>query len=264
MSTILTLASGTFGEAMRRKILNVFLFVAIAMIVLFFAFASFSVTSDMIITMSTGLGIISLAGVFISVILGINLIPNEIEKRTIYTILSKPVKRHEFLIGKFLGGLATVFVNIFLMGALFVIGVALFKDPHHHIRLDILEGVLMIFFQMMLVNALAVMFSVFTSPFVNFFLTFAIYILGSMSAITESLGQASANGKRSAGVQIIFKAVHFLVPNFANFNVQNPIIHPEVVIQSMSKYMATNILYAIIYSTIMLLIAILVFDRREV
>jgi ABC-type transport system involved in multi-copper enzyme maturation permease subunit len=131
MSTILTLARGTFGEAMRRKILNVFLFVAIAMIVLFFAFASFSPATDMIITMSTGLGIISLAGVFISVILGINLIPGEIEKRTIYTILSKPVKRYEFLVGKFLGGLATVFVNIFLMGLLFVVGVAIFKDPHH-------------------------------------------------------------------------------------------------------------------------------------
>lgn len=264
MSTIFTLASGTFGEAMRRKILNVFLFVAIAMIVLFFAFASFSPTTDMIITMSTGLGIISLAGVFISVILGINLIPNEIEKRTIYTILSKPVRRHEFLIGKFLGGLATVFVNILLMGVLFLIGVVLLKDPHHHAHLDILEGVMMIFFQMMLVNALAVMFSVFTSPFVNFFLTFAVYILGSMSAITESLGGESANGKRNEVVQGIFKAVHFLVPNFANFNVQNPIIHPDVVIQSMDKYIATNILYAIIYSTIMLLIAILIFDRREV
>jgi uncharacterized membrane protein len=88
MSTILTLASGTFGEAIRKKILNVFLFVAIAMIVLFFAFASFSPTEDKIITMSTGLSVITLAGVFISVILGISLIPTEIEKRTIYTILS--------------------------------------------------------------------------------------------------------------------------------------------------------------------------------
>ncbi len=264
MSTILTLASGTFGEAMRRKILNVFLFVAIAMIVLFFAFASFTPNSDMTITMATGLGIISLAGVFISIILGINLIPNEIDKRTIYTILSKPVKRHEFLIGKFLGGLATVFVNIFLMGVLFVVGVALFKDPHHAIRFDILQGVTMIFFQMMLLNALAVMFSVFTTPFVNFFLSFAVYIMGSMSAVTEALGEDSSNGKRSLVVQWVFKAIHFLVPNFANFNVQNPIIHPEVVIQNMGKYMATNILYALIYSTIMLLIAILIFDRREV
>jgi ABC-type transport system involved in multi-copper enzyme maturation permease subunit len=122
----------------------------------------------------------------------------------------------------------------------------------------------MIFFQMMLVNALAVMFSVFTSPFVNFFLTFAVYIIGSMSAITEALGMPSANGMRSPVVQITFKVVHFLVPNFANFNVQNPIIHPELVIQDMGKYMSMNILYAIIYSTIMLLIAILVFDRREV
>jgi ABC-type transport system involved in multi-copper enzyme maturation permease subunit len=261
----LTLASGTFGEAMRRKILNVFLFVAIAMIVLFFAFASFTPSSDLTITMATGLGIISIAGVFISVILGINLIPNEIDKRTIYTILSKPVKRHEFLIGKFLGGLATVFVNIVLMGALFMIGVIVFKDPTHSLKhFDILQGIVMIFFQMMLLNALAVMFSVFTSPFVNFFLSFAVYIMGSMSSVTEALGEDSSNGKRSIVIQWIFKGIHFLVPNFANFNVQNPIIHPEVIIRDMTKYMATNILYAVIYSTIMLLIAILIFDRREV
>src|SRR5579883_737580 len=121
MSTIWTLAWGTFGEAIRRKILNVFLFVALAVMVIGFAFMSFTTREQLVIVKSMGLGVIGIAGVFISVILGINLVPNEIEKRTIYTILSKPVARFEFLAGKFLGGLMTVFVNVALMGLAFVI-----------------------------------------------------------------------------------------------------------------------------------------------
>jgi len=58
--------------------------------------------------------------------------------------------------------------------------------------------------------------------------------------------------------------IHFIVPNFGNFNIQNPIIHPDIQIQNMPLYMAQTILYAIIYSIIMLLIAILIFDKREV
>jgi len=54
------------------------------------------------------------------------------------------------------------------------------------------------------------------------------------------------------------------VPNFGNFNIQNPIIHPDIEIQNMAKYMSVNILYAIIYTLVMLLIAVLIFDRREV
>lgn len=268
MATIWTLASGTFGEAIRRKILNVFLCVAIACMVVGFAFMSFTTREQLVIVKSMGLGIIGIAGVFISVILGINLVPNEIEKRTIYTILSKPVTRYEFLAGKFLGGLLTVLVNVALMGVIFFLAVPIELRLFSGITIDwaswlpIWQGVLMIFFQMMLLNAVALLFSVFLSPFVNFFLSFAIYLLGSMSSVTESLATAGP-GKNPFVVQI-FKAVHFLIPNFGNYNIQNPIIHPDVTIENMTKYILVNILYAIIYTLVMLLIAVLIFDRREV
>jgi ABC-type transport system involved in multi-copper enzyme maturation permease subunit len=259
MSTVLTLAQGTFGEAIRRKILNIFLIVALAMIGLFFAFTSFSAREDLTITLSTGLGVISLAGVFISVILGINLVPSEIEKRTIYTILSKPVRRHEFLLGKYFGGLTTVFVNIASMGIVFIL---LVWVKERHPEASVWEGVLMIFFQMMLLSSVALLFSVFVSPFVNFFLTFAVYLLGSLSSVTESL--ATPGKDKNPFVVGFFWLVHFLVPNFGNFNIQNPIIHPDVQIQNMGVYMAQTIVYAILYSAIMILIAVLIFDRREV
>ncbi len=76
MNTIWLIASGTFGEAMRRKVLLVFLFVALAIILMGVAFASLSMQRDLTVTKSLGLGVISLAGVFISVILYITLIPH--------------------------------------------------------------------------------------------------------------------------------------------------------------------------------------------
>jgi ABC-type transport system involved in multi-copper enzyme maturation permease subunit len=259
MGTVWTLGWATFNEAIRRKILNIFFFVGLAMIILFFAFSSFTPSAELVIMKSTGLGIIGLTGVFISVILGINLIPNEIDRRTIYTILSKPVQRWQFLLGKFLGALLTVFFNIFAMGIVFLIAVCIKRGAWEP---GILDGILMIFFQMMLINGVAVMFSVFLSPFVNFFLSFGVYIIGSMSSVTESL--AAPDPKRSIVITWLFRFVHFIIPNFGNFNIQNPIIHPDVEIVDMAKYMETNILYALLEVAIMMLIAVLIFDRREV
>jgi len=259
MGTVITLAQGTFGEAVRRKILNIFLIVALAMIGLYFAFTSFSAREDLTITLSTGLGVISLAGVFISVILGINLVPSEIEKRTIYTILSKPVRRHEFLLGKYFGGLLTVFVNIALMGMVFIVLVWVKTKSTDN---AVWEGVVLIFFQMMLLSSVAILFSVFVSPFVNFFLTFSVYLLGSMSSVTESL--ATQNSHKNPITTAFFAVIHFIIPNFGNFNIQNPIIHPDIQVQNMGAYMAQTIIYGILYSAIMLLTAIVIFEKREV
>jgi ABC-type transport system involved in multi-copper enzyme maturation permease subunit len=262
MSTIFLIAKGTFGEAMRRKILNVFLFVALALIVLSFAFTSFAPRAEMEMIKSMGLGTISLAGVFISVILFINLIPAEIERRTIYTILSKPVRRWEFVAGKFLGGLMTVFVNIAFMGIMFILVLAIKEHGIDTSVTDVAKGVLMIFFQVGLLGGVALLFSVFLSPFVNFFLSFAVYLLGSLSSVTESL--AKDDGKKSAATVLLFKIVHAVIPNFGNFNIQNPIIHPDVDITNMGAYIVKNMCYALIYIGIFLLGAVLIFDRREV
>jgi len=260
MGTVWTIASGTFGEAMRRKILNVFLLVAVAIIGLAFAFGQFNPRQEMTIILSLGLGIIGLAGVFISVILGINLVPNEIERRTIYTILSKPVQRYQFLCGKFLGGLLTVLSNIAIMGLVFV-AVLFIKQPH--LNTEVVKGVVMIFFQLTLLSAVALFFSVFLSPFVNFFLTFAVYLVGSLSSVTESMA-SDPDHKKNVLVTTIFKVLHFVIPNFGNFNIQNPIIHPDVQIVNETTYMLQNIAYALIYTAILLVVAVLIFDRREV
>jgi len=258
MST-LVIAKATFGEAWRKKILNIFLLAAIGLIAFSVSFAFFSPGEQMVLIKSMGLGVIAIGGTFIAIIMGITLIPAEIEKRTIYTILSKPVKRHEFLLGKFLGGVFTLLVNITLMSVVFMAMVA--WKAEWHVDWALLKGILMIFFQVLMLIAVSVFCSVFATPVVNFFLSSAAYIIGSLSAVTMSLSRLP---EKHPIVRGFWWLLHYLVPNFANFFTQNPLIHPEVVIKNELIYYAENILYALIYTSALLIGAILLFERREV
>ena len=128
------------------------------------------------------------------------------------------------------------------------------------------KGILMIFFQMTLLGAVAMFFSVFLSPFVNFFLTFAVWLLGNASSLTEALADPTSDPGHPKNPIIvgIFKLVHVVIPNFANYNIQNPIINPHEHITNEPIYIAWNILYAVVYTAILLTVGSLIFDRREV
>lgn len=255
---ILVIAQTTFGDSLRKKILNIFLFVTLALIAFSVSFASFSMREELTIIKSFGLGIIAIAGMFIAIVLGMNMVPAEIENRTIYTLLAKPVHRYEFLLGKFFGALMTIVANLLLMSVVFFIMVT-WKN-HWHPEWALWKGIMMIFFQLYLLSAVALFFSTFLTPVVNFFLTSAIYIIGSLSEVTMSMANKP---DLSPILRFFYKIVHYGIPNFANFFTQNPLIHPSVVIRSEFQYYTQNILYAIVYSAVLLIIAIMVFDRRD-
>jgi ABC-type transport system involved in multi-copper enzyme maturation permease subunit len=262
MSTALVIARNTVSEALRRKILNAFFLVGVAMIVLIFAFQSLQARQELTLIKGMGLGIISLAGILITVILSINLIPTEIERRTIYTILSKPVRRHEFLLGKYFGALLTILFNIGLMTVVFVLAVAakqvMSQQPVD--ALNLLKGGLMTYMQLLLLCSLAVFLSVFLTPLVNFFLTLSLFIIGNLSSYTQDLAKNSSN----VILKGFFTAVHYLVPNFGNFQYSNPLLNPDVQVKSEALFLTQNVIYAVVYSAVLLILAVLVFDRREV
>jgi len=129
----------------------------------------------------------------------------------------------------------------------------------NRIPTEMFKGVLMTFFQMMLLAALTIFFSTFTTPVVNFFLSFGIFLVGNLSSVTESLTTKSNSVVRTAGV-----VIHYLLPNFGNFNIQNSLIRPTTEIANEGIFLRNNIIYAIIYSSVLLVLAILIFDRREV
>ena len=262
MNTAFVIARNTVSEALRRKTLNAFAMVGVAVIVLTFAFQNLAARQELTLIKGMGLGIISLAGLFISVILTINLIPTEIERRTIYTILSKPVRRYEFLLGKYFGALLTVLINVALMSVLFVLAVAV-KQGMNHSTIDsylLFKGVLMIYMQLLLLCSVALFFSVFLSPLVNFFLTLSLYIVGNMSTFTQDLAKTNTNPL----IKGFFTAVHYLVPNFGNFNLTNPLVNPDVQVKSEGLFLTQNVIYALVYAAVLIILAVLAFDRREV
>lgn len=259
MNTIWLLASSTFGEAIRRKILLVFLFGGIGIMLMGMAFSALEASRDLNVTKSLGLGVISLAGVFISIILYITLIPAEIERRTIYSILSKPVQRYQYLTGKFLGGLMTVLVNITLMGIIFLVLLTAKQLQYNStgesrltvaaVDLALIKNLVMIFLEMTLLGAVAMFFSVFLPPVVNFFLTFGVWLLGTSGILNH-------------GGPLGF--LHLLIPNFVNYAIQNPFINPSVHVTQEPTYIGLSAVYAVLYTVILLMLGTVIFDRREV
>lgn len=256
---IWTIAKATFGEALRKKILNVFLIVTVGLIVISLSFSQFSFREEMTIVKSFGLGLIAIAALFISLVMGIFLIPAEIENRTLYAILAKPVKRYEFVVGKQLGGLITLLFNVGLMGLAFLI--ALIIKGHGKFDPSIISGIVMIYFQFFLLASVTIFLSTFITPTVNFFISLAVYVIGSLSSVTEAMAHSE---KAAAPVKAFYSFLHYTIPNFGNFNIQNPLIHPDVHIKNMNLYVAENILYAILYSLILLIIGVLIFEKKEV
>jgi len=257
------IARTTTGEALRKKVLNVFLLVAVVMIVLSVVFAFFTPREEITIVRSMSFGAIVIFGVLISVIMSIGLIPNEVEKRTIYTLLAKPVRRWEFIVGKFLGAALTIFINVALMCVVFVMLVAI---KTHQIQWDLFLGVLLIYFGLTLLAAIAIFFSVVLTPNINVALTLALYIVGNLSEYTEAMARLAVQRSQNVILSYAIWALHYLVPNFSNFNIQHPMIHPENVTVEptfMILYAVKAILYALMYIAALLFAAVLLFDNRE-
>ncbi len=253
----LAIARQTVREALRRRVMWIFLVIGVFLIALGPVFGFLSPKDSQTVLRSLGLAAILLAGLFITIVTCIYLIPVEIERRTIYTVLSKPVQRYEFVLGKFLGGFFTVFINIAAMGVVFLI--MLYFQEGHHVPPEMFKGVVLTFFQMLLLAALTIFFSTFATPVVNFFLSFGIFLVGNLSSVTDSLTTSQNKIARLVG-----SIVHYLLPNFGNFNIQNQLIHPTQEIMNEGVFIRNNIIYALIYSAVLLTLAILIFDRREV
>ncbi|MDE2125347.1 MAG: ABC transporter permease subunit [Armatimonadetes bacterium] len=253
---VIAIAQQTVREAMRRRVMWIFLIIGVFLIGLGPVFGFLSPKDSQTVLRSLGLAAILLAGLFITIVTCIYLIPTEIERRTIYTVLSKPVQRYEFVFGKFLGGFAVVFINIVSMGIVFL---ALIFLQEKRLPPEMIQGVMLTFFQMLLLAALSIFFSTFATPVVNFFMSFGIFLVGNLSSVTDSLTTNRNPIARGAG-----NILHFMLPNFGNFNIQNSIIHPQIEIQNEMVFIWQNIFYAIIYSAILLILAVIIFDRREV
>jgi len=261
MRPIIAIASTTVGEAIRRRVLLVILLLAIVLLVVAPGLGILSARSETTVLKGMMLGIIQLFSAVIAIVLTVYMIPNEIERRTIYTILSKPVQRWQFLVGKYLGAVAALAL---MMALMCVVLVVVFIIEHQDLAAvaDVLKAPMMYFVQMSLLAAVAIFFSTFVAPLVNFFLTGGLFLLGSLfNPFFQTLQDNASTNPVAKNAAMI---VNTILPNFSNYNIQNPIINPNSQIQNEKTYYISITFYGLCYITILLVAGIWVFDRREV
>jgi ABC-type transport system involved in multi-copper enzyme maturation permease subunit len=262
LTAIFSIASTTLGEAIRRKVLLVILLIGVLLLTIIPALGILTARSELSTMISTMFFVLRFTSALIAIVLTVYMIPNEIERRTIYTILSKPVARWQFLVGKYLGAVFALAIMIALMASIMIAIFWVFNQPEFSKIAELGRQAVLYFVEMSLLAAVAVFFSTFVTPLVNFFLSAGVWMMGSL---LNPLYDSFANNSGTApAMKIVAKVITTLMPNFANYDVKNPIINPGQVIQNETTYYFGTAGYGLLYITILLIGGILVFDRREV
>lgn len=215
---------------------------------------SFGMDGFIRVTKDLGLSLIGIFAVTAALLLGATAVPHDIEKRTLYPILSRPMRRLDYLVGKFAG------IAIWLGLSVLVIGVGLFcgvAQSLHEVDVQILSAAVVSALQAGVIVSFAVFFSTFCGPVIAALLTYFTYFVGGMSElyINFFLQQPS-----TATFATALRAIKRVLPNFELFDVKNAVVHGEVLHIS---YVFALALYAAAWSGLVLVLAGRAFERRD-
>jgi ABC-type transport system involved in multi-copper enzyme maturation permease subunit len=250
------IARNTFREAVRDRVLyNLVLFVLLLTAASIFI-GELSGGQERKVIVDLGLSAMLLFGMFISIFVGVGLVYKEIERRTIYAVFSKPVGRGEFLIGKYLGLCLTLLVNVVVMGVGVSLALLYVSGGWDPLIPTLWPAVLLIYLELMLLTAVALLFSSFSSPALSALLTFLTFVIGHFSADLKTL--ASSMGSTSA--RWFFTGLYYLLPNLANYSFITPAAHGRT---PAAGFVLAIAFYAVVYITVILAAATLIFSRRN-
>lgn len=249
-------ALNTFREAVRDRVPYNLVFFALVMMVASIIVGQVSIGIEETVIVTLGLSAISVIGLLISVFIGVGLVSKEMDKRTLYALLAKPVRRWEFLLGKFGGLLLTLAVNTAAMGLGLFLALMYLKQTSVHGDATVLVAVYFIWLKLALVVALALLFSCFTTPLLAILFTAGLYIAGLYVQELRDLPKEVM----SPGMAAFTKWFSYLLPNFENYNIMAMAAHGRSVPR---VFILQNTLYTVLYCAIVLTGAVLVFSRRN-
>lgn len=248
---VLAIALNTFREAIRDRILYLLLVFAILLIGASRALSLLTVGSEEKIVKDIGLAAISLFGTATAVFVGVGLVFKEIEKRTIYTLVSKPIVRSHFILGKYLGLVIVLAVNVSVMtivlyALLFVKGWA---------DAAMAAAVFLTFIELLLVTAIAILFSSFSTPILSSLFTVTVYVIGHLSWGLQMLAERAGAVGRG-----ICHALYWVLPNLERLNVRGMVVHGTPV---PPEQLVLGAVYGVSYTVIVLALAMVIFRKRD-
>jgi ABC-type transport system involved in multi-copper enzyme maturation permease subunit len=255
----MAIARNTFREAVRNKILYSLLFFAIALILSALALSRLSLHEEIRMTRDIGLFGVDMFGVIIAIFVGVNLLYKELDLKTVYTILPKPLHRFEFVLGKWLGMLLTLAVQMGVMGAVLWGTLSL---QGADVDAAIAKAVWLLFVNVMVVTSIAVFFSAFSSPFLSGFFAFGCFVVGRSVPDIRALAETLDGGTR-----VVLKAATTVLPNMHLFYPSGSIVGAQVVSVHRERvgpdYLLAATAYGVAYSAVVLVLAMLIFRRRD-
>jgi ABC-type transport system involved in multi-copper enzyme maturation permease subunit len=266
MKAVGAIAINVFRESVRDKVFYNLVLFAVLLIGASYLLGQLTAGQDVKIIKDLGLAATSIFGLFIAVFIGIGLVSKEVERRSIYSLLAKPIDRHQLLLGKYAGLTLTLAVNVAIMAAALyaVLGYMAWGTGADVQRawdapaLDpaLLKAVLLIFFELMLVTALALFFSSFSTPILSAAFTFGLFITGHFTADLARFDQVV----RSRPAALLARGVYWVLPNLAQFDVKAQVVHGLPV---SAGYVAVVSTYAAVYCALLLAGAAFIFSRRD-
>jgi len=249
---MLNIALNTFRELKRNKILYMILFFWILLIVFSIALASLSLWQTEKIILDFGLAMVEVFGLVSVIFIWSQLIFNEIDGKTIYLILSKPISRFEFILWKFLGFALILAFIIFFQTIIFLSIVFYTKTQFDPL---IVYSIIFIYLKLLILFAIILFFSTFVSSILAIVLTIIVYIISHW--ITSIIDMAVRS--KNYIMLIFWKVLYVLFPNFEALNIKNVILSPVKVENS---FLLFNSLYWLAYLAIILWLTIIIFNRK--
>lgn len=250
---LLTIAGQTLTEARRNKIFySLFLF-ALVVVLNATLFTEVTITTVDRMLKDTGIAAINMFALALTIFTGIGIINREIDRRSIYSILAKPVTRAEFIVGKYLGLVA---IMVTTCGAMFVCLLLAMKGFRTDITPSIFLGLLGIFLEVAVLSAFALLCSTFTNSFASGFMTAAVFIAGHLSA--EMHYYARKND--TLVWKMVGNGLYYGLPNLERFNFKYHVTYDLMV---PTETLALTLGYAFAYTAAFLTLAVVVFSRRD-
>ncbi len=257
---VLAIALNTFREARRSRVIYGIVVAAVGLNLFGIALGALSLGEDARVARDVGLAGVSLFGCVTAIVLGVSLLYSEIQRRTIHTILSKPMRRAEFVVGKYLGMAASLTVLMLLftaimLGLLALQGVA--------VTAAVFKAVALAYVEVLLVAAIAIFFSAVSSPFLSGIFSFMVFFLG---RVTPEM-RIFVDSSDSPLIRSLLRAALYIVPDLHLYAVSGGTVdgtyvsvHDTFVSWS---YVATSSAYGLLYGTLLLTLAVVIFSRRD-
>lgn len=266
MRTIWIVAGAAFKESVRDRVPYTMVVFAVLMIAASFLISELTAGQDLKIIKDLGLAAMSIFGLGIAVFIGIGLVSKEVERKSVYGLLTKPVTRAQFILGKYFGLLTTLAVNLSVMtlayyAVLFYLDItataavraswaAPALDPRQLAAIGLLMG------ELALVTAVALLFSTFSSPLLSAMLTLGLWVAGHFNGDLRQFEQVVDQ----PAVAWIARTLYYLLPNLAPFNVRAEVVYGMPVA---AVHVGFTLLYAAVYIAALLVAAVAIFRRRD-